>query len=96
MLKMIFDSRVLSLELQISPEIILDPSKAFRKRRFEPKAAPTGLYLELVPGVPLSSGPRTTLSGLWRDELAFWVTSCSILFLMATSRPFRKRRALKR
>lgn len=52
-------------------------------------------YLELVPGwvspgLPLRSAPLTTLSGLWRDKLAFWVTSCSILFLMATSRPFRE------
>lgn len=51
-------------------------------------------YLELVPGraapgLALPSGPLTTLSGLWRDKLAFWVTSCSILFLMATSRPLR-------
>lgn len=52
-------------------------------------------YLELfpgrgAPGLPLPSAPLTTLRGLCRDELALLVTSCSILFLMAISRPFWK------
>lgn len=56
-------------------------------------------YFVLVPGraapaLPLLSGPLTTLSGLWRDELAFWVTSCSILFLMATSRPWKEEKKM--
>lgn len=56
-------------------------------------------YFVLVPGraapaLPLLSGPLTTLSGLWRDELAFWVTSCSILFLMATSRPWKEEKRM--
>lgn len=56
-------------------------------------------YLELVPGwaapsgSPLPSAPLTTLSGLWRHKLALWVTSCSILFLMATSKPLRGKRS---
>lgn len=50
-------------------------------------------YLELVPGMPspglrLRSAPLTKLSGLWRVKLAFWVTSFSMLFLMAISRTF--------
>lgn len=43
-----------------------------------------------APVLPLLSGRLTTFSGLWRDELAFWVTSCSILFLIATSRPCKE------
>lgn len=43
------------------------------------------------PAVPLfASGVFSTLSFLWRDVLAFWVVSCSILFLMATSKPCTK------
>lgn len=47
-------------------------------------------YLELVPGcvAPLVGGFLITDRGLWREELAFCVTSCSILFRMATSSPF--------
>jgi len=35
----------------------------------------------------LPAGVFSTLSFLWRDLLALCVTSCSILFLMATSKP---------
>lgn len=56
---------------------------------FVAAAAAAALLLPAAP--PFPRGVFRTLSLLCKEVLAFWVTSCSILFLMATSRPWRRR-----